>query len=42
LGDYTAKAVQDEMQGAEAFPRHYVLLLADGTKHKFSIIGEEE
>jgi hypothetical protein len=42
LGDYKAKLVQDEAQGAAEYKRQYEFLFADGAKRKFAVIAEEE
>jgi hypothetical protein len=42
LGDYKAKVVQDQAQGAAEYKRQYEFLFADGTKRKFAVISEEE
>ena len=41
LGDYHAKITQDYDGGSE-YRREYELLFPDGTKRKFSVIGETE
>ncbi|MGA9672618.1 MAG: hypothetical protein WBQ94_25605 [Terracidiphilus sp.] len=42
VGDYKGKMVEDEPQVGGEYLRKYEILLADGTKRKFEVIGETE
>lgn len=42
VGDYHAKITQDYVDPGSEYRREYELLFPDGTKRKFSVIGEEE
>jgi hypothetical protein len=42
VGDYHAKVTQDYGDAGSEFRREYELLFPDGTKRKFSVVGETE